>query len=92
MYLGDVVEVANCTDLFKNPKHPYTKALLEALPDKKGKKLKNIKGQISPITKPVLGCKFHPRCDFAFDKCIIKKPELSFIESDLVSCWLYSNS
>ena len=42
MYLGDIVETSNTADLFKNPKHPYTKALLEALPNKRGNKLKNI--------------------------------------------------
>ena len=74
MYLGDVVEKNNSKDLFKNPKHPYTKALLEALPNKKGKKLINIKGQISPITETIQGCKFNPRCDYVMDICKKEKP------------------
>ena len=53
MYLGKVVEEAPADALFSNPKHPYTKALLAALPTIKGKKLENIKGNPSPITKPV---------------------------------------
>jgi len=76
MYLGDIVEQGECAELFKNPRHPYTKALLNALPNERGKKLENIKGQISPITEIIEGCKFHPRCNFAFDKCKIQKPEL----------------
>lgn len=76
MYLGDIVEHANCPDLFKNPRHPYTKALLNALPNKRGRKLENIKGSISPITEIIKGCKFHPRCSYAFDKCEIEKPEI----------------
>ena len=85
MYLGDVVETASCADLFKNPRHPYTKALLEALPNIRGKKLKNIKGQISPITQIISGCKFHPRCLCAFEKCAVQKPSLK----EGVCCWLY---
>ena len=76
MYLGDIVEHGACSEFFKNPKHPYTKALLNALPSERGKKLENIKGTISPITEIIEGCKFHPRCDFAFEKCAHKKPEL----------------
>ena len=56
MYLGKVVEKALVDVLFSDPKHPYTKALLAALPTIKGKKLENIKGSPSPITKPVIGC------------------------------------
>ena len=75
MYLGDIVESANQKDLFKNPLHPYTKALLEALPSKRGKKLKNIKGTISPITQIINGCKFHPRCECALEICKTEKPK-----------------
>ena len=86
MYLGDIVENSSCDELFKNPKHPYTKALLEALPNERGKKLKNIKGQISPITEIIKGCKFNPRCDFVKDKCLIQKPT---IDNDKPACWLF---
>ncbi len=87
MYLGDIVEYALCPDLFKNPKHPYTKALLNALPDERGKKLENIKGNISPITEIIGGCKFNPRCNFVSDKCKTQKPALingcaCFLNSD----------
>ena len=85
MYLGEIVEKNNTKDLFKNPLHPYTKALLGALPDKRGKKLENIKGQISPITEIINGCKFHPRCNYVMDKCKIEKPEFKHY----VKCFLY---
>ena len=85
MYLGEIVEKNNTKDLFKNPLHPYTKALLGALPDKRGKKLKNIRGQISPITEIINGCKFHPRCDYVMEKCKNKKPEFKHC----VKCFLY---
>lgn len=87
MYLGDVVEKNKSNELFKNPLHPYTKALLAALPTKKGKKLENIKGQISPITEIIQGCKFHPRCNYKMEICTKEKPQLK----ECVSCHLYNN-
>ena len=89
MYLGDIVEKAPSKELFKNPKHPYTKALLEALPTKKGKKLENIKGQISPITEIIEGCKFHSRCKYVKKICTTKKPSLNNHCAREVACWLY---
>ena len=87
MYLGRVVERAQSYVLFKHPRHPYTKALIEALPVKKGKKLKNIKGQPSPITEPVLGCPFHPRCERADDRCRAACPGLKNIDNTDVACY-----
>lgn len=89
MYLGDVVEKSESKNLFKNPKHPYTKALLGALPSVRGKKLENIKGQISPITTIIQGCKFHPRCKNCMEICEIQKPKTIFNCFGSVSCWLY---
>ena len=86
MYLGDIVEKNNSDKLFKNPLHPYTKALLAAIPTKKGKRLENIKGQISPITQIVTGCKFHPRCNCEMELCKNQKP----IFKNNVSCHLYN--
>ena len=92
MYLGDIVEGANSIELFKKPMHPYTKALLNALPTKRGKKLENIKGQISPITDIIIGCKFHPRCNCEMEICKNQKPELCGADCHLVSCWLYQKN
>ena len=86
MYLGAIVERAQTRELFKNPHHPYTKALIEALPVKKGKKLKNIKGQPSQITQIIEGCPFNPRCEKADYMCQTKMPELTNISNSNVSC------
>ena len=87
MYLGTIVERANTKELFKNPHHPYTKALIEALPVKKGKKLKNIKGQPSPITELVRGCPFASRCERVDDVCCSKMPLLENISNSNVACF-----
>ena len=92
MYLGDIVESADSSKLFKNPMHPYTNALLKALPTKRGERLENIKGQISPITDIISGCKFHPRCNMMFDICKTKKPSLCDYDCHKVSCWLYQKT
>lgn len=90
MYLGNVVEKAPSDILFKNPLHPYTKALLKALPDKRGKKLQSIKGSVTPITKVINGCKFNPRCPYTMEKCKMQAPELMEVENNhFVSCFLY---
>ena len=86
MYLGSIVERADTSELFKNPHHPYTKALIEALPVKKGKKLKNIKGQPAPITEIIQGCQFNPRCERADDFCTSKMPEIKNISNSSVAC------
>ena len=85
MYLGNVVERAQSDELFKNPHHPYTRALIDALPVRKGKKLKNIKGQPSALTEPIFGCPFHPRCQRADDTCASKLPHLENIGNSSVA-------
>jgi len=89
LYLGEVVERANTCDFFKKPFHPYSKALLEALPVDRNLKLKSIKGNISPISQKITGCKFHPRCNFVFDRCKNEIPALKKQDNSCVSCFLY---
>ena len=86
MYLGAIVERAQTRELFKNPHHPYTKALIEALPVNKGKNVKNIKGQPSQITQIIEACPFNPRCEKADYMCHTKMPELTNISNSNVSC------
>ncbi len=77
MYAGNVCEVADVKDLFENPKHPYTKALLNSVPKftQQGK-LETISGSVPDLVSPPLGCRFHPRCPECFEPCKSKTPEL----------------
>jgi oligopeptide transport system ATP-binding protein len=80
MYLGKMVELADTDELFDNPLHPYTKALLEAVPIpdptlESGRAHKIIKGEIPSPMSPPSGCVFHPRCEIAVDGCPKSFPE-----------------
>ena len=89
MYLGEIVEIGKCQDIFNNPLHPYTKALLNAVPqiDKKNKTTL-LKGDLpSPSDLPV-GCKFHTRCPKVMEKCKTQIPQNKG-NSHLVKCFLY---
>ena len=82
LYAGRVCETADTKTIFYNPKHPYTQALLTAVPSiaLKTKKLTVIPGSISNLIKPPTGCRFHPRCEYAQQICTEKIPELIEIE------------
>jgi oligopeptide transport system ATP-binding protein len=80
MYLGKMVELADCDELFDNPMHPYTKALLDAVPIpdptiESRREHKIIKGEIPSPINPPMGCVFHPRCEIAVDGCSKAIPE-----------------
>jgi oligopeptide transport system ATP-binding protein len=96
MYLGRVVEIASRDDLYRNPKHPYTQALLSAVPEadvdaEHQKKRIVLKGEIpSPLRVPS-GCRFHTRCPAAIDKCRTQDPAMSqHGEGHAVACHLYT--
>jgi len=85
MYVGKMVELADTEELFSSPKHPYTEALLSAVPkpDPKYKKKRIIlKGDIADPANPPSGCYFHPRCKYAQDICKEKEPPLINITGD----------
>jgi len=80
MYAGRIVETAEASTLFTNPRHPYTEALLEALPERAAEgagRLYNIPGQPPDLTAPPPGCKFAPRCRYAQDQCKESEPYLT---------------
>ena len=78
MYLGKVVEVGTKDDIFKNPKHPYTQALLSAIPLVGKKKTERIilEGDIPSPVNPPSGCRFHTRCPYATERCTTEVPEM----------------
>ena len=79
MYLGKIMEIGDKTSLFENPKHPYTKALLSAIPvpdpDKKKERIV-LRGDVPSPIDPPSGCCFHTRCPFATAKCKVEVPVL----------------
>lgn len=84
MYLGKIVEISDKVSLFKNPLHPYTKALLSAIPviDQTAKKDRILlKGDVPSPLNPPTGCRFHTRCPFATDLCKNEEPLLRELES-----------
>ena len=86
MYLGRVVEVAPNRELFATPAHPYTRALLDAVPTLDGRPLPVLRGEVpSPLTPPP-GCAFHPRCAHAQDRCAQSLPTLEGVGDRLVAC------
>ncbi len=89
MYLGRLVETAPTRELFDNPRHPYTRALLSAIPsidpDDRGKAQK-LEGEIPSPTNPPPGCKFNTRCPYAVDICKQEEPKLDQSDDHAVAC------
>lgn len=84
MYVGKMVEVAPTRKLFAAPKHPYTSALLNAVPvpDPKARaEMQELKGEVANPANPPSGCYFHPRCPFVIDRCKTDTPALEEVES-----------
>ena len=91
MYMGVCVERAPSNELFSNPIHPYTKALLSAIPipdiDRRHKPVDVIKGEVTNPVNPKPGCRFAPRCPHCTDACLQKSPELREVSPDhFVAC------
>lgn len=84
MYLGKIVEIADHDELFQNPKHPYTEALLSAIPSPDPKMNKDqilMEGDVPDPSNPPTGCSFSERCNYAKEICFKKEPELDKLES-----------
>ena len=90
MYLGRMVELGETEDLFRNPLHPYTKALLSAVPQPDPDVTIDrivLEGEVPNPANPPSGCPFHPRCAYATDQCRKEMPPLKEYDGRLVACW-----
>jgi oligopeptide/dipeptide ABC transporter ATP-binding protein len=92
MYLGQIVETAPTDLLWRDPRHPYTRALIDAIPhpDGAGHLPVALAGEIPDPAHPPDGCRFHPRCPYAFERCTVEVPLLlDDVPNDRrVACWL----
>lgn len=91
MYAGKIVELADVATILQSPKHPYTKALIESVPQmgQKVGRLNSIRGQPpSPLNRPV-GCPFADRCPNRFERCSEEPVEVAISAGHTVSCWLH---
>jgi peptide/nickel transport system ATP-binding protein len=93
MYLGKVMETAEATKMMDQPLHPYTKALIAAVPvpDPAYRRSDVISGEIPSPINPPSGCRFHTRCPYAHERCVNEEPPLVEVEKDhFVACHLYT--
>ncbi len=92
MYSGFIVEKAVVDEIYENPLHPYTHALLEALPRidrRRDRRLQSIPGAPPNLLVEPHGCPFTPRCDFAFERCKQENPTLELVATDhKIACWV----
>lgn len=92
MYAGKLVEYGPTSEVFSRPRHPYAYLLLRSTPSITGprRKLAPLEGEPPDLLNPPTGCRFHPRCPFATDKCVVEEPPLAEIsEGHRVACWNY---
>jgi oligopeptide/dipeptide ABC transporter ATP-binding protein len=95
MYFGRIVEVGDCAEVFADPKHPYTRALIQAAPTVNAiypdtEPPSPIRGEVPSLANPPSGCSFHPRCDKAFEQCSATSPNLIRLDIQRsVACLLY---
>jgi len=93
MYAGHVMEIAEVEPIFDNPLHPYTKGLLQSIPNIKlddTEELYKMPGEPPNLTHPPTGCRFHPRCPYMMRVCVEHQPPLAEVSPGrFVKCWLY---
>jgi len=90
MYVGQIVELRDTESLFEAPAHPYTKALLSSIPRvlASGEKRKPLSGEVPSAARPPSGCRFHPRCPEAFERCPGEMPRLYRVSNGKSRCFL----
>jgi peptide/nickel transport system ATP-binding protein len=88
MYLGRLVELADKAHLFSHPRHPYTRMLLDAIPDihMTGRARTPVRGEVPNPLSPPSGCAFHPRCPHANPRCSAERPQLRAIKGVQIAC------
>ncbi|MBT9489098.1 MAG: ABC transporter ATP-binding protein, partial [Rubrivivax sp.] len=88
MYLGRLVEQADKRELFSRPRHPYTRMLLDAIPDihMSGRSRTPVQGEVPNPLNPPSGCAFHPRCPHANARCSSERPQLKDFQGIRVAC------
>ncbi len=89
MYAGKLVEVADVSQLFSSPKHPYTEGLLSSVIHLETQDLKSIAGSPPDLINPPSGCRFYPRCPHVMDICSQREPPTVDAEGSLAACYLY---
>lgn len=92
MYLGTMVETGPTLPLWTLPVHPYSEALIAAVPrpDGRGFLPESLPGEVPDPARPPSGCRFHPRCAYAFDRCSVDEPPLvSLADGRTAACWLH---
>lgn len=95
MYLGKIVEYGPAHVIFNDPKHPYTRALFNAIPSMKTQSVKDlttIKGEVPSAINPPAGCRFNPRCESCMEICETQCPEVKEVDGRQVACFLYQHS
>ena len=94
MYMGEIVEIGKTSEIFYFPRHPYTKALLSAVPQLNNQKTDRIilNGDLPSPSNPPNGCKFHTRCPKCFCKCLNEHPQdVKISDTHFVKCFLYNS-
>ncbi len=88
MYLGRIVEIADKAELFARPRHPYTRMLLDAIPDihMSGRARTPVQGEVPNPLNPPSGCSFHPRCPHANERCKAERPALKAFGGAMIAC------
>lgn len=92
MYLGKIVEIGSTEQIFKYPQHPYTRALLNAVPSFEQKELNYLTGELPSPTDLPDGCLFHTRCQYCMDKCKLEEPKLKTLYEEHKSACFLNNS
>ena len=90
MYLGKIVELTSRDELYRNPLHPYTQALMSAIPIPKPNLKRErviLKGEVPSPLDPPAGCRFHPRCSVAMERCSVEEPKLTESNEHWVACF-----